>query len=50
MGQCSEVEELLLAFGKGYQSNILTTSLHCKASFVFKIKKDSVSLSSLPVT
>lgn len=50
MGQCSEVEGLLLAFVTGYRSNILTTSLHCKVHFAFKLKKDSILLSSLPVT
>jgi len=43
MSQCSEDEELLLAFVKAYRSDILTTSLHCKVHFVFKQKKDSIS-------
>lgn len=45
----NEVEELLLALVKGYQSNVLTTSLHCKAHVGFKLKTDGIS-SSLPVT
>lgn len=51
MGQCSEAEELLLAFVIGDRSNILTASLHCKGHSGLNLKKkDSTFLSSLPVT